>query len=74
MTQTSVYNWFRQQRIDNGEEDGTTNQAIELKATRKRLKQRETDQLFLAKSMRFPERRHSPKKQPPVMDADRAGC
>ncbi len=44
MTQATVYNWLRQQRIDNGEEDGTTtDQAIELKAARKRIKQLETE-------------------------------
>ena len=44
MTLATIYNWLRQQRIDNGEEDGTTtDQAIELKAARKRIKQLETE-------------------------------
>lgn len=44
MTQATVYNWLRQERVDSGEEDGTTtDQAIELKAARKRIKQLETE-------------------------------
>lgn len=44
MTQATIYNWLRQERIDNGDEDGaTTDQAIELKAARKRIKQLETE-------------------------------
>jgi len=44
MSEATVYNWLRQQRIDNGEEDGTsTDQAIQLKAAQKRIKQLETE-------------------------------
>ena len=44
MSEATVYNWLRQQRIDNGEEDGTsTDQAIQLKAAQKRTKQLETE-------------------------------
>lgn len=44
MSQATVYNWFRQERIDNGEEDGTsTDQAVQLKAAQKRIKQLETE-------------------------------
>ena len=44
MSEATVYNWLRQQRIDNGEEDGTsTDQAVQLKAAQKRIKQLETE-------------------------------
>lgn len=44
MSQATVYNWLRQQRIDNGEENGTsTDQAVQLKAAQKRIKQLETE-------------------------------
>lgn len=44
MSQATIYNWLRQQRIDSGEEEGTsTDQAIELKAARKRIKHLETE-------------------------------
>ena len=44
MSQATVYNWIRQERIDAGEVDGTsTDQALELKAAQKRIKQLETE-------------------------------
>ncbi len=44
MSQATVYNWFRQQRIGSGEEDGTgTDQAVQLKAARKWISQLETE-------------------------------
>ena len=44
MAEATVYNWLRQQRIDNGEENGTsTDQAVQLKAAQKRIKQLETE-------------------------------
>jgi transposase-like protein len=44
MSQATIYNWLRQQRIDNGEEDGTsTDQAVQLKAALKRIRQLETE-------------------------------
>jgi transposase-like protein len=44
MSEATVYNWLRQQRIDNGEEDGTsTDQAMRLKAAKRRIKQLETE-------------------------------
>lgn len=44
MSQATVYNWLRQERIDNGEEDGTsTDQAVQLKAAQKRIRQLETE-------------------------------
>jgi len=44
MSEATVYSWLRQQRIDNGEEDGTsTDQAMRLKAAEKRIKQLETE-------------------------------
>jgi len=44
MSQATVYNWLRQERIDKGEEDGTsTDQAVQLKAAQKRIRQLETE-------------------------------
>ncbi len=44
MSEATVYNWLRQQRVDNGEEEGTsTDQAMQLKAAQKRIKQLETE-------------------------------
>ena len=44
MSKATVYNWLRQERIDNGEIDGTsTDQAIQPKAAQKRIKQLETE-------------------------------
>ena len=44
MSQATIYNWLCQQRIDNGEEDGTsTDQAVQLKAALKRIRQLETE-------------------------------
>jgi transposase-like protein len=44
MSEATVYNWLRQERIDSGEEDGiSTDQAMQLKAALKRIKQLETE-------------------------------
>jgi transposase-like protein len=44
MSTATIYNWLRQQRIDSGEENGTsTDQAVQLKAAQKRIKQLETE-------------------------------
>ena len=44
MTETSVYNWLKQDRVDRGEEIGkTTDQQLELAAARRRIKQLETE-------------------------------
>ena len=44
MSKATIYNWLRQERIDNGEEDGTsTDQAVQLKVAQKRIKQLETE-------------------------------
>ncbi len=44
MTDATVDNWLRQDRIDRGEADGpTTSQQLELAAARRRIKQLETE-------------------------------
>lgn len=44
MTHATIYNWLRQDRADPGEADGaTTSQQLELAATRRRIKQLETE-------------------------------
>ena len=44
MTETTIYNWIKQDKIDNGELEGLrTDQALELAAAKKRIKQLETE-------------------------------
>lgn len=44
MSQATIYNWLRQERIDSGEIDGTsTDQAMQLKAAEEKIKQLETE-------------------------------
>jgi transposase len=44
ISEASIYNWLRQERIDSGEIAGvTTDQAIELSAAKRRIKQLETE-------------------------------
>ncbi len=44
VSEATVQNWLRQERIDSGEEDGTsTDQAMQLNAAQKRIKQLETE-------------------------------
>jgi transposase len=44
VTETTIYNWLAQERIDRGEEAGqTTDQQLELAAARRRIKQLETE-------------------------------
>jgi transposase-like protein len=44
MTETTIYNWLKQDRIDRGEEAGrTTDHQLELAAARRRIKQLETE-------------------------------
>jgi transposase len=44
MTETTIYHWLKQERIDRGEEAGqTTDQQLELAAARRRIKQLETE-------------------------------
>ena len=43
MTETTIYNWLTQERLNRGEEAGqTTDQQLELAAARHRIKQLET--------------------------------
>jgi transposase len=44
MSDATIYNWLKQDRIDRGEADGvTTSQQLELAAARRRIKQLETE-------------------------------
>ena len=44
MTETTIYNWIKQDKIDNGELEGlSTDQALELAAAKKRIRQLETE-------------------------------
>lgn len=44
MTEATIYNWLRQERIDRGEIPGTgTDTALELAAARRRIRQLETE-------------------------------
>jgi transposase-like protein len=44
MTEATIYNWLRQERIDRGEIPGTsTDMALELAAAKKRIRQLETE-------------------------------
>jgi len=44
MSQTTIYNWIRQDKIDHGAIDGlSTNQQVELAAAKKRIPQLETE-------------------------------
>ena len=44
VSEASIYNWLKQDRIDRGELDGiTTDQALELAAARRRINQLETE-------------------------------
>lgn len=44
MSEVTIYNWLKQDRIDRGEAEGvTTSQQLELAAARRRIKQLETE-------------------------------
>ncbi len=44
MTEASIYNWLKQDKFDQGEIDGlSTDQAIELAAAKRRIRQLETE-------------------------------
>lgn len=44
MCEATVYNWLKQERIDRGEIDGqSTDQALELAACKRRIRQLETE-------------------------------
>ena len=63
MTETTIYNWLKQDRIDRGEEAGqTTDQQLELAAAKRRIKQLETE-LAVARKVNevFPQEGVSPK-------------
>jgi transposase len=44
VSEASIYNWLKQDQIDRGERDGlSTDQALELAAAKRRIKQLETE-------------------------------
>jgi transposase len=44
MTEATIYNWINQEKIDRGEVPGqSTEQALELKAAKRRIRQLETE-------------------------------
>lgn len=44
MSEATIYNWLKQEKIDRGEIDGTsTDQALELTAAKRRIRQLETE-------------------------------
>lgn len=44
VSDATIYNWLRQEKIDRGEIDGlSTDQALELAAAKRRIKQLETE-------------------------------
>jgi transposase-like protein len=44
MSEATIYNWLKQERIDRGELEGlSTDQAIELAAAKRRIRQLETE-------------------------------
>src|SRR4051812_33073099 len=44
MTETTIYNWINQEKINRGEREGlSTDQALELAAAKKRIRQLETE-------------------------------
>ncbi len=44
MSEATIYNWIKQERIDRGEIQGlSTDQALELAAAKRRIKQLETE-------------------------------
>jgi len=44
MSEVTIYNWLRQERIDCGEAEGaTTSQQLELNAAKRRIRQLETE-------------------------------
>ena len=44
MTEATIYNWIKQDKIDRGEQIGlSTDQALQLTAAKKRIKQLETE-------------------------------
>jgi transposase-like protein len=53
VAEVTIYNWLKQDRVDRGEESGkTTEQQLELTATRKRIRQLETDSRSRGRSTR----------------------
>jgi transposase len=44
VSEASIYNWLKQDRVDRGERDGlSTDQALELAAAKRRIRQLETE-------------------------------
>lgn len=75
MTETMIYNWINQEKIDRGEVVGqTTDQALELAAAKRRIRELETELASRGRSMRSFSIRISPQKPlPGDRVSDRAG-
>jgi len=75
VAEVTIYNWLKRDRVDRGEESGkTTEQQLELTASRKRIKQLETE-LAVARKINevFLKEGISPKAVPGDRVSDRAG-
>jgi transposase-like protein len=54
MTETTIYNWIKQDKIDHGEIDGlSTDQALELAAAKKRINSLRPSLRSQGRSIRF---------------------
>jgi transposase len=75
MSEATIYNWLRQEQIDRGEIEGlSTDQAIELAAARRRIRQLETE-LAVSRKVNevFLDQGLAPKPLPGDRGSDRAG-
>lgn len=43
MSEATIYSWLKQEQVDRGEIDFTTDQALELAAAKRRIRQLETE-------------------------------
>ena len=71
MSEVTIYNWLKQERIDRGEAEGaTTSQQLELGAAKRRIRQLETE-LAVSRKVNevFPEGGDRPKRLYPVIES-----
>ncbi len=71
MSNATIYNWLKQDRIDRGEAEGaTTSQQLELAAAKRRIRQLETE-LAVARKFNevFPSGGDRPKRLYPVIES-----
>jgi putative transposase len=71
ISEATIYNWLKQEKVDRGEIDGTsTDQALELAVAKRRIRQLETRARALAQGQRsVPQRRLGPKRLYPVIES-----